>query len=321
MKNILLAFATLCTNVLIAQDKDTPYLTKSLKNEKINTVDLQTSGGSLQIIAVNDSEARLEVFVRPGNDRKLTKQEIDRLLEESHDLTITTSNGQLKAISLTKKRGKNNNLSVSFKAYVPKSTSAHLNTSGGSLSISGLSGSVDGSTSGGSIKINDVTNNINLKTSGGSIDAKNASGNIKLATSGGSIKLQDLKGTIYAQTSGGSIKGDHIKGELIAKTSGGSISIDRMSGSVELATSAGSTHLQLLEIDQFVKVNVSAGNVDIELPLNKGLDVDLSANHIQIPSNQFTGIKEKNKMIGKINGGGTPVKVSASAGNIKLSSL
>lgn len=322
MKNILFLCATLWAGTLLAQDKDTPYQTKTLHNEQIRAVDLQTSGGSLTVEGVNDAEARLEVFVRPNNgNNKLSKQEIDELLKESHDLEITVSNGQLKAVSKTKKNVRNSKISVSFKAYVPKAAAASLNTSGGSLSVNGIAGKVNGTTSGGSIRISNLNNDIDLKTSGGSITASNTTGSLNLMTSGGSIKLNNLKGSIRAHTSGGSIKGEEIKGELIAKTSGGSISIDRMSGSVELATSAGSTHLQMLEIDKYVKVDVSAGSVDLQLPLNKGLDLNLAANRISVPLNNFSGVNEKDKIVGKINGGGASVRVSASAGNLKISDL
>lgn len=305
-----------------AQDANTPYINKSLSNANIRSVDLQTSGGSLSVVGVNESEARLEVFVTSNNGKnQLSKEEIDKRVKEFYDLQITTNGGQLIAIAKSKKNSMDwkNSVSISFKAYVPTAASAKLKTSGGSLSLEGINGTVEGLTSGGSIQVARLNNMVNLKTSGGSIKASDISGNTSLITSGGSIQLDNLKGNIEAKTSGGSIKVDGVQGELIAKTAGGSIRVDRMAGSADLATSAGSTTVNMVSIDKYLKVDVSAGSVNLQLPLNKGLDLNLKAGRINTPSlSNFSGTKEKDRVVGKLNGGGASVDVSVSVGNLNL---
>jgi len=305
-----------------AQDSNTPYISKTLGNANIRSVDLQTSGGSLSVIGVNGSEAKLEVFVTGNNgNKRLTKEEIDSRIKEFYDLQITADGGQLIASAKPKKSSHNwkNSVSISFKAYVPTSSSAKLATSGGSLSLEGINGTVNGITSGGSIKISRVNNTVNLKTSGGSIQATDVSGNTTLITSGGSIQLTNLKGNIDVKTSGGSIRAEEVQGELIAKTSGGSIRVDRMSGSADLATSAGSTTVQMASIDKYLKIDVSAGSATLQLPMNKGLDLNLKAGRVNTPSlSNFSGTKEKDRVIGKLNGGGASVDVNVSVGSLNL---
>jgi len=308
--------------VALAQNQNIPYLTKSLSAANIRSVDMQTSGGSLSVEGVNSADAKLEVYVHGNNGNKnLSKEEIDRRIKEDYDLNITTNGGQLIVVAKQKK-GFNDwkkSLSISFKAYVPKNASTSLKTSGGSLSLSGLTGVAEGNTSGGSIRLSNMNNSVNMKTSGGSISAENSSGNINLTTSGGSINLSDLKGAINAVTSGGSIKADGVNGELLAKTSGGSIRVDRMEGSVDLATSAGSTSVNMLSVDKYVKIAVSAGQVNLHLPKNKGMDLDLRASKVNLPSvSNFSGSQEKEKVTGKLNGGGVPVEVAVSSGNLNI---
>jgi len=328
MKKTFLLFVAISSSCLLtnAQDNQTPYLTKSLSSANIRFVDLQTSGGSLQVNGVSEGEARLEVYVHGNNGRNnLSKAEIEERIAKNYNLDIDVSNGRLVAIAKPKSGFNNwrNSLSISFKAYVPKAASAKMRTSGGSLSLNGINGTIDGATSGGSIRIAAVNNdNISLRTSGGSIQAEQVSGTLSLHTSGGSIRLSQLKGKIDARTSGGSISADEVRGELLAKTSGGSIRVDRMSGSVDLATSAGSTNLNMLAVDRYVRVDVSAGSVNLQLPLNKGLDLNLHASRISLPSlNNFSGTREKDNVQGKLNGGGIPVDVHVSSGSLNFSAI
>lgn len=324
MKKIFLLFMAIGSSCLFAsaQENETPYLTKSLSSANIRSVDLKTSGGSLQVNGVNEGEARLEVYVQGNNGRdNLSKAEIEERITKNYDLDIHINNGQLIAIAKPKSGFKNwkQSLSISFRAFVPQTASAKLKTSGGSLSLNGINGSIEGETSGGSIKVAHVKSNVNLKTSGGSINADDVRGDLLLHTSGGSIKLNNLKGKTDARTSGGSIGATDIDGELIAKTSGGSIRVDRMAGSADLATSAGSTSVNMLSIDKYLKIDVSAGSVKLQLPMDKGLDLNLAAGRVNLPSlNNFSGTKEKDRVVGKLNGGGASVDVHVSVGSLNI---
>lgn len=339
---ILTAFLIIGAATLAgAQDKKTPYLTKSLSSAAVKEVNMETSGGSLLITGVDAAEARIEVYVTKNNGRgdNLTKAEIDQQLKENYELKVEVSGGTLNASAKPKKtfRDWKNSLSVSFRAYVPRNVSSNLNTSGGSirlanltgeqnfstsggsLDISRLTGTVKGQTSGGSIRVDGAKDNIELVTSGGSIHASNCEGNMVLKTSGGSLRFENLKGMIEAKTSGGSINGNDISGELITHTSGGSINLDRVSGSLEASTSAGSAHINMISVDKYVKIDVSSGHVDLQLPSAKGLNLDLSAQKVNAENlSNFSGTKEKDQIKGKLNGGGVPVDVRVSSGNISL---
>ena len=195
-----------------------PFLTRALTNESIKEVEVQTSGGSISVEGVS-SNARIEVYVSPNNGKdNLSKEEIQKRLDENYDLNIGVSNNKLTATSKAKEKIRDwkNALSISFKIYVPQNVSTQLTTSGGSihltrlsgsqefttsggsLHLDGLSGKVKGRTSGGSIHLENSKDDIDLVTSGGSIQAKNTEGNIRLSTSGGSLELKGLKGTIKA---------------------------------------------------------------------------------------------------------------------------
>jgi DUF4097 and DUF4098 domain-containing protein YvlB len=341
MKKLLIA-ALLVFNLANAQNKTEkePYLVKSLSGDNINMVEVQTSGGQISVSASNSGDARVEVFINyPDSRREFTKEEIRKRLEEKYNLDISVSGNKLVASAKPKEKITDwkEALSISFRIYVPKNVSTDLSTSGGSIRLSGLSGkqefrtsggsldiddvkgNIHGRTSGGSISIENSSDNIDLTTSGGSVEAKNCEGKIRLNTSGGTLHLRDLKGDIKASTSGGSISGKNISGELITSTSGGSIRLTDLACSLEASTSGGSIDVEITALGKYVKLDNSGGNIDLQIPKNKGVDLDLSGRSINRDSfSDFKGKMDDDAITGKLNGGGVPVTVTAHSGRITL---
>ena len=342
MKKYLLFFITVFYNcVAIAQADKVPFITKAFANETIKNVEVQTSGGSISVTAVNPTEARVEVYIRGNNGRELSKEEIQQRLDEKYELSVNVADSKVTAIA--KNKSKNNNwdwkksLSISFKVFTAKDVSTKLVTSGGSISLSGINGTqnfttsggsltvdyvtgkINGVTSGGSINVSNSADDIELTTSGGSITAADCNGNIKLVTSGGSLNLDKLSGDIDATTSGGSIKGNAVGGTLHASTSGGGIVLNNLTCSVDAATSGGSINVTIKELRQYVKLGTSAGNISLEIPKNKGVKLELYANKIKTDRlDNFSGNFEEEEVNGTLNGGGALIKLKAGSGKISL---
>ena len=344
MKKYLLIILLVACQGYIAFGQDwnkTPYETKSLANDGIKAVYVKTSGGSISVSGESGEAPRVEVYVHGNNNADFTREEIKKRLDEDYELEVTVADHEVHAMARRKHEGFNwdwrRQLSISFKIYVPKQVSTRLETSGGSIHLDNLSGeenfgtsggslhidrltgTIKGETSGGSIEVSNSSDNINLETSGGSIHADNCNGKIRLETSGGSLHLSNLKGNINANTSGGSIQGNNIDGELITGTSGGSVNLSQLSCSLEASTSGGSMNVELLHLGKYVKLDVSGGQVNLRLPANQGMNLNLSANRINKPDvGSFNGEWDKDHVKGSLNGGGIPVNVDAS-GHLEIS--
>jgi hypothetical protein len=333
MKKILnLLLATLFVSVAVYAQDGEPYLTKSLSKESVANVLARTSGGSISVEGVS-SDARIEVYITSNNNRSISKEEIKERLAKDFKLTVEVVENKLTAIAEPNssfndwKKG----LSISFKIYAPSNVSTDLNTSGGSIFLSNLSGTQTFSTSGGSLNLSKITgktrgrtsgggitvkdskDDITLSTSGGSIRASNCSGALRLNTSGGRIELNDLNGEIEAETSGGPISGDNIRGSIYARTSGGRIELSNLACGVDASTSGGGINVDIVEVVGSVTVNNSGGNVNLKMPANKGLNLRLRGNNINTTNlTNFNGDHEDNRITGKVNGGGVEVNVSTS---------
>jgi len=342
MKTYFLLFALACstTTALAQDDSRAPYLTKSLASDAINRVVVNTSAGGILVSGRSGEAARVEVYIKGNNGRDLSKEEIKKRLDEDYDLSVSVSGHEVRAIAKSKHNFSDwkRQMSISFKIYVPEQTSTDLRTSGGGINLDNLKGNesfttsggglnidrlngvVRGETSGGGISVSNSGNDINLETSGGGIIAKNCTGKIRLETSGGGLTLDNLNGNINANTSGGGIHGNSITGELNTSTSGGGIDLKQMDCSLSASTSGGSLNAQIKRVGKYLKLEASSGNINLELPLKQGLNLDLRGNRVQPTDkiNSFNGEWEKDHVKGSVNGGGAPVTVEASSGNVNV---
>ena len=339
---LLFLFIVIASLKAQSQPDRQPYLTKSLAAESINSIEAKTTGGNISIAATSQSESRVEVYVTPNNGKasSLSKEEIQKRLDEDYELSVTVAGNKVSAIARPKERNMNwkKALSISFSVFVTKNVSSDLTTSGGNIKLSGISGTQDfttsggnlevdhvsgkvtGTTSGGNIHLSDSKDDIGLTTNGGNITAENSDGKIRLVTSGGSLKLKNLKGNIKATTSGGNIDGEFISDELNTHTSGGNVSLRDLSCNLETSTSGGNIDVQMKELFKYVNISNSGGNVDLQMPGDKGVDLNLRGDKIKTSSlNNFSGSVKDDHIDGKLNGGGSSVKVNAGSGKINLS--
>ncbi|TDW97406.1 DUF4097 family beta strand repeat-containing protein [Dinghuibacter silviterrae] len=338
MKTIILALGLLVSATLSAQDK--PYLTKSFAGSAISEVEVETSGGGIQMVGTDPSQSRVEVYIRGNNGRELSNAAIAERLDKYYIVKITLENGKLTATCKQKEhdRWNSDHLNIGFHVYAPTSASTHLNTSGGGIKISHLkggaqmfntsggglevsdiTGKIDGSTSGGGIHVDHCSNSIRLTTSGGGIHADHLDGSIYLETSGGGLELTNLSGTIEAGTSGGGVHGHNITGDLKTSTSGGSIDLDNLACTLDGSTSGGGVHVTMTGLGKYVKLSTSAGSISLSIPSGKGLNLDLDGNRVEAEGlGGINGSISKDHISGTVNGGGIPVHLDANSGHVLL---
>jgi len=316
--------------------KSEPFITRNLQASLIKEVEATTSGGSITISGDAGSVAVVEVYVTRD---KWSDEKIKQTLEENYTIDIELKGGKLSVAAKPKNKINWNKqgLSISLKISVPKQVNSNLRTSGGSIHINDLSGSLDfktsggslsidnvsgkimGKTSGGSINIKNSSNDIDLQTSGGSINTENCNGEINLKTSGGSIVMKNISGNIEAKTSGGSVNANSIKGSLKAGTTGGSVVLNGISGNVDAKTTGGSVSVTMETVGDYVKLS-NTGNVNLTLPAEKGYNINVKANNIVTSElKDFRGNIESNRSIeGTMGKGGAEINIKGTKVNLSF---
>ncbi|MFT4926499.1 MAG: hypothetical protein ACI8WB_002597 [Phenylobacterium sp.] len=192
---------------------------------------LETQLGALKIKSHNKNTVEVEVEIE-GRDEDKFAVTFDN---SGNNVTI---NGEKEDSSSNGWLG--NRLRVTYHIKVPATYNLDVDTNGGSIKISDLTGKVDARTSGGSITLGRVDGLVDIRTSGGSITVDEVTGTIKGHTSGGSVNATISKqptGDSKLTTSGGSITvylAADIAVDLSARTSGGRVSSDfEVDGSVK----------------------------------------------------------------------------------------
>ncbi|MFN7965961.1 MAG: DUF4097 family beta strand repeat-containing protein [Acidobacteriota bacterium] len=265
-------------------------------------------------VTVNTSEGSIEVV---GSDRKTVHLLLTADISDFDAKFVVTYNikPDSVAIQLERKgsgwgfwgrmveRGPN----MKFKLEVPRELTLNCDTSGGPVSASSLEGAITLHTSGGPITISDIAGKVDAETSGGPIDASKIDGTASLHTSGGPISVESISGDLRAETSGGPIRIEGAGGVVDAHTSGGGVDVTLAKGNAKggsIESSGGGINVALdATVDLTLIAETSAGRVQN----------DLGA--------AFQGTNDRDELQGKLNRGGATLRISTSAGGVRLTSL
>ncbi len=158
--------------------------------------------------------------------------------------------------------GRARDFSGEFRIEVPREIGlVKIETEGGNVDTTGITGRVEAASGGGSIHLDDIGAGAHAETGGGSIEVGTISGDIGLETGGGSINVHHANGKLVAETGGGSVtvmsasQGASVEtggggiqvrqcyGKIKASTGGGSVDLGDIGGSAEIDTGGGSIHL------------------------------------------------------------------------------
>lgn len=319
---IIAIIAALVLSIGIAHaEKNVPTITKTFEMNQAGELHSFSSGGGITVSAHEKAEVTVQTFVRrKGVVLSPNHKDLDEVLK-AFELIIEKNGNKITATAKRKSRGRFwNNTGIYFKIFVPEEMSCDVSSSGGGLKISGVRGTHDFSSSGGSVKLENTGGTTKAKSSGGGVSVYKHKGDLSLGSSGGGVKLDKAKGSVYASSSGGSVKLYDINGEVEAKSSGGGVYITGVAAYVKARSSGGSVKVNISELSKEMDLSSSGGGVEAIIHDGEklGMDLDLSSSRVNIDLHNFSGKSEKNRINGTMNGGGIPVYMRASGGNVTV---
>ena len=277
-----------------------PYLTKNFTLNGSGNLKVETSGASVAVTGASGNEVIVDMYVKlNGREIEMEDDEVERELD-NYNLDISQNGTTISVIVKKRNNSGRNKLNFSFKVQVPTEMSSKFQSSGGSISVDGLNGVQE------------------IATSGGSIQVVNSSGSVNTHSSGGSLRVENFEGDVAVQSSGGSVKVNQLTGDLKVNTSGGSVNLSEIKGSISASSSGGSIKAQLTNVERELTMKSSGGSITAIVPDGLGLDLDLSGGRVNSKLSNFSGEVKKDRILGKINGGGVPVTMQSSGGSINL---
>lgn len=182
-------------------------------------VHVRTMNGAVSVKRADVSEVKIKAKVRARDAERLAKTQI--LAERDAD-------GMLKVSVKWADDRRKNNEGVSFEIQVPDADGVDIDTSNGSVAITGLSGRAVLETSNGGISASDHGGDVRASTSNGGISMTGVRGSIDVESSNGGITIKDAGGAVTADTSNGAISvhlGPASSGPVKADTSNGTIEL------------------------------------------------------------------------------------------------
>lgn len=213
---------------------------------------------------------------------------------------------------------------IHFLITVPQQYNIDLNTASSDISVANLTGDVGVRTSGGNLCFRSITGTVWGHTSGGSVEVVDVTGDVQVRTSGGSLRFGAIQGFVSGRTSGGSIKGTNCNGGTDVRTSGGNIWLGGISKNVNARTSGGSIQAAMKTQPQSeCNLRTSGGQINFTLIPDIAIDLEAETRGGRVSTDfavesVIQGKVPKNRLEGRINGGGPLLKLRTSGGNIHL---
>ena len=199
-----------------------------------------------------------------------------------------------------------------------------VNASGGDIEINNAGGAVTArASSSGNVTLKDCQDNVEVEASIGDIELTNVTGTVKAKTGGsGNIKVINIGGAVQAEASIGDLHYSDVKGAVWGKTGGsGNITLNLCQGGVNVITAIGDIRAEVTKQPtlKWTLETSGSGKITATLIPRLAIDIDAQTNRGSISSDFLVqGAKSKNSLKGKINGGGSLLKLRTSSGDIRL---
>jgi hypothetical protein len=171
---------------------------------------------------------------------------------------------------------------------------------------------------------------LEAKTSDGNLTLSGLQGDLGLTTGDGNLTLDHVSGNLRIKSSDGQVKVTNADGAIEARTSDGNLSVDGLFHAIALHTSDGTMELNLRQGTKLTiasTIQSSDGPMTIRVPQGFAADLNVhtSDGHVDcalpLTMDHYQSGGEGHDLRGKLNGGGTPLTIHTSDGNVKIEQL
>ncbi len=250
---------------------------------------IQSNSGEINVEAVDAGDKNVEINTDFGD---ITLEQI-----KANDVSATSNSG---TVTFT-------NVRAAGDAYIKTDF-------GNTVYENGSAATLKMDTNSGKIRITkvNVTKELKIQNDFGDIDLTQAmAGSYDLHTNSGGITIDGAKGKLKAYTDFGNIE--------ISNAKSVTLDVKTNSGTIEFSGSLGAgPH----------NVKSDFGNIDLALPTDSKLNVDLKTDFGKIKSDlpitvtlTESSSSEEDQIVGAINGGGEQLTVSTNSGGISITAI
>jgi DUF4097 and DUF4098 domain-containing protein YvlB len=310
-------------------------LPKSMNfNNKVNTVDFIVTVPTATAVDIDSNFGDVSITGIKGNAVVVNDFGQVALEEVEGALSVSTNSGEVTAASI-KAGSADIELQSDFGAVELRNASGRniiLDSNSGTITLQDVRATSDIKTNtdfGDTSFENGSSNSLSIETNSGrvSLVKVRVSKEIKVQDDFGEIELEQASASSYdLHTNSGSITVSDAKGKLKAHTDFGGIKIrNAQSVTLDLQTNSGTVEfIGSLGAGPHI-VQSDFGEIDLTLPADSKLNVDLSTNFGNIKSDlpitvtlNGTSNSDGDQIVGSINGGGDQFTAQTNSGSVTI---
>lgn len=231
------------------------------------------------------------------------------------------------------------NGAVYYQVEVPVAVDLSIATTSGDVELSGIEGKVHIASTSSDITVSDVSADCDIENTSGDIRMKDVVGRIEVMSTSSNALFDNVQGMINLQATSGDTEAHWVAGTIrISKTSGNCL-IGKSSGDVDIKTTSGDIEINQREggfslstssgdisiVSEFTKgsryeAETISGNISVRLPGDAKGDVRLETISGNIDTNLALEVRSfnRNRLEGRLRGGGTGIFLTSTSGDISL---
>jgi hypothetical protein len=172
---------------------------------------------------------------------------------------------------------------------------------------------------------------LEARTADGGLKISGVHGSLEVHTSDGAVDIEDVDGAVRLTASDGAIKIHNMTGRLESRSSDGSASVEGKFTALQVHTSDGNLDVTLADGSQLStasRIESSDGRVTVRLPRAMTADLEVHTSDGEINCSLPLTMEGYNSahssghdLRGHLNGGGIPLTIHTSDGNVTIGSL
>ncbi len=205
-------------------------------------------------------------------------------------------------------------------AGISNAVQVHVNNRRRDLNVRSVSGDVSIDGNGDEVTLSDITGAATIRGDfygGGHL--QRVSGAVEYHSSRSDVSLAHLTGEL--QLDGHDLTASEVVGPILVNTRSRNINLDKVSGDVKVVNSHGDVSVQMAPPNGSVTVDNQNGNVNVTLPEKARFTVNAETSdgdtHSDFDRSDTHG--SRGVLSGPVNGGGNPVRLNTSHGDINIS--
>lgn len=284
-------------------------------------VDLSVRAGAGQIRVQPGPAGTLRVAARIKADNSwLQSGDIQQRIRRIEQNPPVEQKGNVIRIGWLADEELSRGLSISYDVTTPADTRLDAKTGSGSVVVADIKGPVTANSGSGSVTIGRIGGAVVASAGSGSIKVGGAA-SLQARTGSGGIDATGVAGPTTAKSGSGSIRiAQAGKGDVDVSASSGGVTVTGADGALRVDCSSGSISVDGRPSGAW-SLHSSSGGVSVNLPADAAFDLDAQASSGSIDSAHpvtMTGTIDKQRLQGKVRGGGPLVEIHTSSGGIRI---